>query len=129
MIRNLQIRIEGNQNAQAFVKTNLLSLPGCNTVFLSNGRMEVNYELPHIDAASIVDLVESCGLNIVSNLRQRIRLWLCYYKEAIFLENLNDKSGWDTWVRNIYLSRYRRRQERRDSRPHQSAEERSTTEK
>lgn len=127
MIRNIEIRIEGDHDAQMFVKTDLLNLPGCNTVSLSNGSVEVNYELPHIDAASIVDLIESGGLTIVSNLRQRIRLWLRYYKEAIFCDNLNDEGSWDTWVRNIYISRYRRQQGRRDSRPHQSAKGHSTT--
>lgn len=118
MIRKIQISIDGDLDLCESVRASLLKLPGCDAVSVSNRRLEVIYELPQTNAAAIVDLIESAGLSVVPNWRQRIGLWLRYYQEAIFLENLNDETGWDSCVREIYVSRYRhRRHGRRDDRP------------
>lgn len=118
MIRNIQIRLKSDADRLESARAILLKLPGCNAASVTSGSLDVTYDLAQTNAAIIVGLVASAGLPVVLNLRQRTALWLRYYQEAIFRENQNDESGWDSCIREIYVSRYRhRRHGRRDDRP------------
>jgi hypothetical protein len=118
MIGQIQFKIEGDLNARERAQTNLPLLPGLEEVSLSDDRLSATYEVPAINAATVVEALEASGVTPVLSWLQRLRLWLRYYREAIFEENLNDESGWESCVREIYVSRYRhRRHGRRDDRP------------
>jgi hypothetical protein len=118
MIGQIQFKIEGDLNARERAQTNLPQLPGIEEVSLSDDRLSATYEVPAINAATVVEALEASGVTPVLSWLQRLRLWLRYYREAIFEENLNDESGWESCVREIYVSRYRhRRHGRRDDRP------------
>ncbi len=118
MIRNIQLSIDGDPDQCESAQAQLLKLSGCDAVSVSKGNLDIRYELPLTTAATIVDFIDASGPGIVLNWRQRASLWLRYYQEAIFIENMNDETGWDSCVREIYVSRYRhRRHGRRDDRP------------
>jgi len=118
MIGHIHFKIEGDLNARERAQTNLPLLPGLEEVSLSDDRLSATYEVPAINAATVVEALEASGVTPVLSWLERLRLWLRYYREAIFEENLNDESGWESCVREIYVSRYRhRRHGRRDDRP------------
>lgn len=118
MIENIKLNFVGDLNVHESVRLSLLKLPGIEHASVSNNRLCVRYHLPQADAATVVEFIETSDLSLVLSLPQRLSLWLRYYQEAIFLENLNDETGWDSCVREIYVSRYRhRRHGRRDDRP------------
>jgi hypothetical protein len=118
MIRHLKISITGESHTHESVRSRLLKLPGLEQASISNNIVSARYELPHTDAATIVGLLTAGGLSLTLSFSERLGLWLRYYQEAIFLENSDDEAGWDSYVREIYVSRYRhRRHGRRDDRP------------
>ena len=118
MIKRIQVNIGGDLDALEQVKAKLLSLPGIEEVSFRGDTLHASYELPQASAAAIIDVIESSGLKLALSWHKRLRLWLLYYREAIFEENLKDEIGWDSCVREVYVSRYRhRRHGRRDDRP------------
>ena len=118
MIERMQIKINGDSGEREQANAGLSQLPGIVEVSLSNDTLHATYELPQTSAAVIIEVIESSGLTLALSWHRRVRLWLRYYREAIFEENLKDEIGWDSCVREIYVSRYRhRRHGRRDDRP------------
>lgn len=118
MIGRIQVNIDGGLDAREQAKASLLPLPGVEEVSLGDDTLHATYELPQTSAAAIIEVIESSGLTLALSWHRRLRLWLRYYREAIFAENLKDEIGWDSCVREIYVSRYRhRRHGRRDDRP------------
>ena len=118
MIGRIQVNIDGGLDAREQAKASLLPLPGVEEVSLGDDTLYATYELPQTSAAAIIEVIESSGLILALSWHRRLRVWLLYYREAIFEENLKDEIGWDSCVREIYVSRYRhRRHGRRDDRP------------
>lgn len=118
MIKRIQVNIGGDLDALEQVKAKLLPLPGIEEVSFRGDTLHATYELPQASAAAIIDVIESSGLKLALSWHKCLRLWLLYYREAIFEENLKDEIGWDSCVREVYVSRYRhRRHGRRDDRP------------
>ena len=117
MIRRIQVNIDGDLDAREQAKASLLSLPGIEEVSFQDDTLHTTYELPQTSAAAIIEVIESSGLILALSWHRRLRLWLLYYREAIFEENLKDEIGWDSCMREIYVSRYRHlRHGRRDDR-------------
>lgn len=78
----------------------------------------VTYDPVVLDCASVVAQLRAHGVEPSSGLRARLRLRLRCYRDAILREEQNNEIGWDSFVREIYVSRYRhRRHGRRDDRP------------
>lgn len=118
MIGRIQVNIDGDLDAREQAKASLLPLPGIEEVSFRDDTLHAAYELPQTSAAAIIEVIESSGLTLALSWHRRLRLWLLYYREAIFEENLKDEIGWDSCVREVYVSRYRhRRHGRRDDRP------------
>ncbi len=118
MIRRIQVNIDGDLEAREQAKASLLPLPGIEEMLFRDDTLHATYELPLISAKAIIEVIESSGLTLALSWHRRLRLWLLYYREAIFEENLKDEIGWDSCVREVYVSRYRhRRHGRRDDRP------------
>lgn len=118
MIKNIQLVISGDDADLARVRSKLLELAGVGEVILEGAIVRVAYDLCDTTCAQVVDQIEGLGLMPVLNVWQRLCLRLRCYREAILKQELNNDIGWDSFVREIYVSRYRhRRHGRRDDRP------------
>jgi len=118
MIKNIQLMIAGDDADLARVRSKLLELAGVGEVILEGAIVRVAYDLCDTTCAQVVDQIEGLGLKPVLNVWQRLCLRLRCYREAIHKQELNNDIGWDSFVREIYVSRYRhRRHGRRDDRP------------
>ncbi|TDJ64897.1 MAG: hypothetical protein E2O35_08075 [Proteobacteria bacterium] len=118
MIKNIQLVISGDDADLARVRSKLLELAGVGEVILEGAIVRVAYDLCDTTCAQVVDQIEGLGLMPVLNVWQRLCLRLRCYREAIHKQELNNDIGWDSFVREIYVSRYRhRRHGRRDDRP------------
>ncbi|TDJ61235.1 MAG: hypothetical protein E2O36_06585 [Proteobacteria bacterium] len=118
MIKNIQLVIAGDDADLARVRSKLLELAGVGEVILEGAIVRVAYDLCDTTCAQVVDQIEGLGLKPVLNVWQRLCLRLRCYREAIHKQELNNDIGWDSFVREIYVSRYRhRRHGRRDDRP------------
>jgi len=118
MIKNIQLVISGDDADLARVRSKLLELAGVGEVILEGAIVRVAYDLCDTTCAQVVDQIEGLGLKPVLNVWQRLCLRLRCYREAIHKQELNNDIGWDSFVREIYVSRYRqRRHGRRDDRP------------
>ncbi len=78
----------------------------------------VAYDPLVLDCARVIAHLRAHGVEPSPGLRARLRLRLRCYRDAILREEQNNEIGWDSFVREIYVSRYRhRRHGRRDDRP------------
>jgi len=118
MIRNIQIDVAGDDTARARASIRLRAMPSLTDVaFVGNG-LSVTYDLRETSCAHIIDEIEALGIRPDLTWHQRLRLRLRCYREAVLKEDLTNEIGWDSFVREIYVSRYRhRRHGRRDDRP------------
>lgn len=118
MIKNIQLVIAGDDAELARVRSKLLELAGVGEVILEGAIVRVAYDLCDTTCAQVVDQIVGLGLMPVLNVWPRLCLRLRCYREAILKQELNNDIGWDSFVREIYVSRYRqRRHGRRDDRP------------
>lgn len=82
------------------------------------GAYSVEYDPLVLDCAGVIAQMRACGVEPSQGLRERLRLHVRCYRDAILREEQNNEIGWDSFVREIYVSRYRhRRHGRRDDRP------------
>lgn len=78
----------------------------------------VDYDPLVLDCAGVIAQLRASGVEPSPGLLERLRLRLRGYRDAILREEQNNEIGWDSFVREIYVSRYRhRRHGRRDDRP------------
>lgn len=118
MIRKLEFKIDGGLAGHTQVLKSLGSFPGVKELSPSDDTLTVSYDLRETDAASILEFAKVNGLATKLNRYERLKAWLRCYREAILKDDLNNAMGWDNFVREIYVSRYRhRRHGRRDDRP------------
>jgi hypothetical protein len=118
MIRNLQLAVAGDDTARSRAMSRLLATPGLEDVALDGNGLSVTYDLRETSCAHIIDQIEALGIPPDLTWQQRLRLRLRCYREAVLTEDRNNEIGWDSFVREIYVSRYRhRRHGRRDDRP------------
>ena len=118
MIRDIQIAVAGDDMARSSASARLLAMPGLEDVTLDGSGLRATYDLRETTCAHIIDQIEALGIPVVLTWHQRLRLRLRCYREAVLKEDLNNEIGWDSFVREIYVSRYRhRRHGRRDDRP------------
>jgi hypothetical protein len=117
MIKNIRGNIIGSDAAKSAAKSCLFTVSGVQDVRLADGVLHIAYDVPKTNASHLLALVESCGLEFGSNIYQRIGLWIRRYQDAIIEQETNNETGWDSFIREIYVSRYRhQRHGRRDDR-------------
>ena len=120
MIRHIQIAIAGDDPARSRAVAQLAVMPGLEDVALDGDSFSATYDLRETSCAHIIDKIAALGIRPVLSWHQRLRLRVRCYREAVLKEDMNHEIGWDSFVREIYVSRYRRRRHgRRDDRPHQ----------
>ncbi len=117
--RVFDFAITGDADALPALDKALRAAGGIMVSDVAPDRVRGSYDIRDTNCADVVRLIESAGVARDLNRRDRLRLALRCYREAILREDLNNEIGWDSFVREIYVSRYRhRRHGRRDDRPH-----------
>ena len=118
MIKNLEITIGGDASAHERARAKLMDLPGIEQAVMDKHVLKVAYDPGETNCATIIENIEAVGLIPVFNWYQRLCLGLRCYRETVLKEDLNNEIGWNSCLREIYVSRYRhRRHGRRDDRP------------
>jgi hypothetical protein len=118
MSKVIQIKVNGEEAARSRASAGLRDLPGVEEASVNGDSLRIRYDLRATSCAPIIEHIETRGLAPVLSWRQRLLLRLRCYREAIRREEMNNEIGWDSFVREIYVSRYRhRRHGRRDDRP------------
>lgn len=114
----MSFRFQGDEQARARALGALRDLPGVLDVGIDGDRLRIEYELREVNCAELADTLQNSGLAMVLDWRQRLGLKLRCYREAVHRDDMNNEIGWDSFVREVYVSRYRhRRHGRRDDRP------------
>jgi hypothetical protein len=117
-MQELRVDIAGDDAAYRDVSARLLSTEGVAAAVLEGKRLCVEYDLREVGCAQLIDTIQTAGLVLHLNWRERWLLGLRCYREGILRDDMNNEIGWDSFVREIYVSRYRhRRHGRRDDRP------------
>ncbi|MDA0823266.1 MAG: hypothetical protein O3C28_12705 [Proteobacteria bacterium] len=117
MNKQIELRISNAGPREKALITSLRGLPGIEDANINNMWLRVVYDPIQTDTGTIIDVINSSDAQVVTGFFQRILLWLRCYREAIIEEESDNDSGWDSFVREIYVSRYRhRRHGRRDDR-------------
>lgn len=118
MIKTIEFRISGDTIARESLAVKLRDAPGVDAADFSDSMLRVAYDLRETNCAVIVERIEAAGLAPALSAYQRFCLGLRCYREAVLKDGLSNEFGWDSFVREIYVSRYRhRRHGRRDDRP------------
>jgi hypothetical protein len=118
MIMTMQLTVAGDETARSRITAGLREMPGVEEAVADGDALRIRYDLRATNCAQIVERVVAGGLVPVLGRLQGLRLRLRCYREAIRREGINNELGWDSFVREIYVSRYRhRRHGRRDDRP------------
>lgn len=118
MIREYEVAIAMNANAKSQVQTELQAQTGIVFAEIKDERLALTYDLRECALGRILELAQAAGIRLILNRREKFLLKLRCYRESIMREDLNNEMGWDSFVREVYVSRYRhRRHGRRDDRP------------
>lgn len=118
MNKRIHCELVGSDSMIANAKSRLFDLPGVQDLSLVDNVLHISYDLAKTNASEILAILEACRVEITHNRWQRIRLWIRRYQDSIIEQEANNEIGWDSFVREIYVSRYRhRRHGRRDDRP------------
>lgn len=100
------------------VCTALGTVHGIASARAESGGYSVDYDPLVLDCAGVIAELRAQGVEPAPGLLNRLRLCVRCYRDAILREEQNNEIGWDSFVREIYVSRYRhRRHGRRDDRP------------
>ena len=118
LTREVTLPAGGDPAARTRALGQLRAHTGVEDAVEAEGRYTVRYDLRGVTAATIVDALAAAGVLGASTVTERLRRALACYREAVLREDLSNEIGWDSFVREIYVSRYRhRRHGRRDDRP------------
>ncbi|MFT4581357.1 MAG: hypothetical protein ACI915_000303 [Gammaproteobacteria bacterium] len=117
MNKVIELRISGAGPQRKTLAASLRGLPGIEDTDFDDLRLRVVYDPIQTNTATIIDAINASNVRVEAGVFQRISLWLRCYREAIIEEESSNDIGWDSFVREIYVSRYRhRRHGRRDDR-------------
>lgn len=96
------------------------ALGGVRDAALRGSDLRLSYVPEQVSLQEIEALARRCGFTPAGGLAARLRRSLVHYRESIRRERREHEAGWDVYVRNAYMSRYRnRRHGRIDDRPQQ----------
>ena len=95
----------------------LRNMPGVEGCEINNTSLMISYDLRAVNLAAIEAQIVDHGVARKHSLWQQFKYYLARYREAIVIAEENIDYGWDVWVQDAYVSRYRlRRHGRRDDR-------------
>ena len=115
MNERLKLRVIGDQNV---VYRAQKLLPELDLTLEADQQLVIDYEFPATNCETILATLEQSGIELELTKFEHLKLLLRCYREGIRRDSLNNEMGWDSFVREIYVSRYRhRRHGRRDDRP------------
>jgi hypothetical protein len=96
---------------------NLQAVPGVFDTGLTSQILSIQYDLRKITLREIKIIIAEHDLSAKENFWERCLSFIGQYKEAVRREEQLIDYGWDTWVQDSYVSRYKlRRHGRRDDR-------------
>ena len=114
--RQLNVRLDETSDLPL---AKLRALHGIDELTVDEDCLRLNYDVRATNCARLIEDLRALGLNPALARGERWRIALRAYRESIWAEDFNNEIGWDSFVREIYVSRYRhRRHGRRDDRPH-----------
>ena len=91
--------------------------PGVLAAELEGRILTIQYDVRKISLREIKHIIAEQQLSASENLWERLRCFISQYKESVRREEQLIDYGWDTWIQDAYVSRYRlRRHGRRDDR-------------
>jgi len=115
--QRVKIRTSADSEETKRLTAALEATTGVTTTTTEDDVLAVGYDLREINFRAIRTIIIEHNLAPSENVGERIKRWLIEYKEAIRLEEQFVDYGWDAWVQDAYVSRYRlRRHGQRDDR-------------
>ena len=118
MQQQISVRTSTNTAMHAHVCAMLGAVDGIANAERSAGKYIIEYDPRVLGCAEVITHLCSFGAEPDLNVLEQWRLKLRCYRDAIVREEQMNEMGWDSYVREIYVSRYRhRRHGRRDDRP------------
>ena len=95
----------------------LEAMNGVYSAELQDNSLTLEYDLRKIDLNEICAVLLERNIPLRDNVVEQIKRWLVGYKEAVRQAEQFVDYGWDAWVQDAYVSRYRlRRHGQRDDR-------------
>ena len=99
------------------VLSTLKALPGIKDANIDGTSLECAYDLRVTNLLTIKQCIVDAGISIEQTLWQKFRGLLSAHRESILRAEQGIDYGWDVWIQDAYVSRYRlRRHGRRDDR-------------
>jgi len=118
MQQQITVRVGANAADPARVCAMLGTVPGLANARKSAGNYIIDYDPRVLGCAEVIARLRATGAEPVLSVLEHLRLKLRCYRDAILREEHMNELGWDSFVREVYVSRYRhRRHGRRDDRP------------
>ena len=118
MQQQIIVRVSASNADPCEVCTTLGSVDGIANAEHSAGNYVIEYDPRVLGCAEVITELRALDVEPALNALERLRLKLRCYRDAILREEQMNEMGWDNYVREIYVSRYRhRRHGRRDDRP------------
>ena len=118
MIKDIEFDVEFPQQGRAPVMAKLAALAGIEDLVLDDNKLRVTYDIRQTQIEAVIELLQHAGASVVLSWYGLWRLRFRCYRESVQVQEANNEIGWDSCVREIYVSRYRhRRHGRRDDRP------------
>lgn len=97
-----RLRLAQDQASQA--ETLLATLPGVQNVTVTDGRLDVHYDLSQIELAAIIDAAGQAGLTFSPRRSDRwLRLLQCWRDQNRHRQLLTP-AGWRQYLQNAYLA-------------------------
>ncbi|MGR9091568.1 MAG: hypothetical protein ACU85U_13405 [Gammaproteobacteria bacterium] len=118
MQQQITVRVSANATEPARVCTLLGTVHGIANAGESAGKYIIDYDPRVLGCAEVIARLRAAGAEPTLSVLEHMRLKLRCYRDAILREEQMNELGWDSFVREIYVSRFRhRRHGRRDDRP------------
>jgi hypothetical protein len=118
MIKDIEFDVEFPQQGRAPVMAKLAALAGIEDLVLDDNKLRVVYDIRETQLEAVIEFLQHAGASVVLSWYGLWRLRFRCYRESVQAQEANNEIGWDSCVREIYVSRYRhRRHGRRDDRP------------
>ena len=95
----------------------LKALPGIKDASIDDNALQLAYDLRVTNLLTIKRCIVDAGISIEESLWQKFCSVIRTYRESILRAEQGIDYGWDVWIQDAYVSRYRlRRHGRRDDR-------------
>ena len=115
--RRFGLRDALNPDQARELSARLKSQPGIEEIRVEDNSLYASYDLREISLRSIKRHIRDTSNALLESRWVKFRDFLIEYREAILRAEKGIDYGWDVWIQDAYVSRYRlRRHGRRDDR-------------